>query len=199
MDNWWVEYHNLYTVYCIYAQGLLTAIRAVRQPLLSTGDFNFGNSLAVYRDKDSEDQFHTRNIPCHEMVFAISEEYEKHVGRILKRIPTLADSKSLEFAVFFIEPDLSITEARPKSITQYLQHFTPLPLNSNRKFIRNYLLNNGCSTHAIDTLLGHASRGENYWERYHTRGMNCIFTEVRAHMGQLIDELDIQRVRGLLR
>ncbi len=198
-DCWWVEYHNLYTVYCIYAQGLLTAYRAIRQPLLQTSDFVFGNTVAVLRDKDSEDQFHTRNIPCHELTYSFSEAYEKHLGKLIKRLPPLVVSNMSGITVFFIESDLSVTEARPKSINQYLKTFTPLPLNSNRKYIRKFLLDNNCSVHAIDTLLGHASRGENYWERYHTRGLNCIFSEIRSHMVRLINELDIQLVQGLLR
>lgn len=197
--DWKRLLHNEFLTLVIYLQGLLTGIRAIRQPLLKTSDFTFDKKIAVFRDKDSEDQFHTRNIPCHELVYKISEEYEKHRKIIIELLPEKSKLSLSKYHAFYINPDWSIEEARPKSISRYLKEHSPIPLNSNRKLLYNYLKACGCSTHAIDTQLGHASRAENYWERYKSRPLESIYNELMPHINQLIKDLDIHLVRGLLR
>ncbi len=197
--DWKRLFHNAYLTLDIYLQGLLNGIRAIRQPLLKTSDFTFDRKIAVFRDKDADDQFHTRNILCHELVYKISEEYENHRKKIIKLLPAKSKLSLSKFHAFYIKPDWSIEEARPKSISRHLKELSPIPLNSNRKLLCNYLKSCGCSNHAIDTQLGHASRAENYWERYKSRPLDSIYNEVMPYINQLIKELDIQLVRGLLR
>ena len=197
--DWKRLFHNAYLTLDIYLQGLLSGIRAIRQPLLKTSDFTFDRKIAVFRDKDADDQFHTRNILCHELVYKISEEYESHRNKIIKLLPAKSKLSLSKFHAFYIKPDWSIEEARPKSICLYLKELSPIPLNSNRKLLCNYLKSCGCSNHAIDTQLGHANRAENYWERYKSRSLESIYNEVMPHINQLIKELDINLVRGLVR
>ena len=194
---WWVEYHNLFTVYCIYAQGLLTGYRGVSQPLLLTGDFIYLNRIAVFSDKGTADLFHERITPCHELVFSISKEYEAHCKRVKKRLASNINKD--EFTVFFVEPDLSIIEARPKKICEKLRPFTCLPLNSNRKLLRWFLVQCNCSPIAIDTLLGHGARGEKFWGTFSSRPLYSIMDELLEHISLLVQELKVEFVRGLQR
>ncbi len=195
--DWWVEHHNLFTVYCIFVQGLLTGYRGVSQPLLLTEDFIFLNRVAVFSDKGTADHFHERITPCHDLVFSISKEYEIHCQRVKKRLP--ANVNKDEFTVFFIDPDLSMVEARPKNISEKLKPYTDLPLNSNRKLLRRFLAQCGCSPIAIDTLLGHGARGEKFWGTFSSRPLSSIIDELLEHISSLVQELEIGLVKGLQR
>jgi len=196
---WWVEFHNWYTVYCIYSQLLLTSLRAVKNPFLSSEDLIFNNEIAVFRDKDGEDEFHTRNIPCHKMVSEISENYNTHLDKVKSRLSALDIKFDVDDKVFLLDKSYKILEARPKNISSLLKEFTDLPLNSNRKFLRNFLMRSGVSNIAINTFMGHGSRGEKYSERYLTRALYSIREEIIPLIDKLITELDISPIKGLLR
>lgn len=197
--DWWVEYHNWYTVYCVYTQLLLTGLRAVRNPFLSLDKFIMNDDIAVFRDKDGDDEYQTRNIPCHSMVKAISVNYNDHLNKIKKRLDKLDLGISAEDHIFLIGEDYKVLEARPKNISRYLNEFSLLPLNSNRKFLRNYLMRSDVTSVSINTFLGHGSRGEKYSERFLTRDLQSIREEINPAIDKLILELEIQIVKGLLR
>jgi len=198
-SKWWVEFHNLYTVYCIYSQIFLTGLRAVNKPFLSIDKFIFDSDIAVFRDKDGEDEFHTRNIPCHKMVKMISKNYKKHFEIIKERLRKEGANISDDENIFLIDSDLKLVEARPKNIAVFLNEFTVLPLNSNRKFLRNYLFRQGVSNTSINTFLGHGSRGEKYSERYLTRDLYSIREEINPVIDNMIKNIDLTLVKGLLR
>ncbi len=195
--GWWWEFHNLYTVYCLYTQGLLTGYRGVSQPFIFSKNLIHNNKIAVFSDKGTEDHFQERITPCHELVSFISREYEKHCQKAKRRLP---DSSKLHgINLFFVEPDLSVVEARPKVITEKLNPYTSLPINSNRKLLRNYLTEKGCTPLAIDTLLGHGARGEKFWEVHSSRSMKSIYKELNGYMDLFSKELGVRVVKGFQR
>jgi ribosomal protein L31 len=198
-ENWWIDFHNWYTVYCVYAQLFITGLRAVKNPFLNLDRFIFNDDIAVFRDKDGEDEYQTRNIPCHSMVKVFSVNYNYHLNKIKKRYEKLDLDISIESHIFFIGQDYKLLEARPKNIAKYLKEFSVLPLNSNRKFLRNYLMRSDVSNISINTFLGHGSRGEKYSERFLTRDLHSIREEINPAIDQLIVELEIESIKGLLR
>ena len=195
--GWWREFHNLYTVYCLYSQGLLTGYRGVSQPFIFSKNLIHNNKIAVFSDKGTEDHFQERIMPSHQLVSALSREYEKHCRKVKRRLPLSSQVNKYDF--FFIEPDLSVVEVRPKLIAEKLSPYTSLPPNSNRKLLRNYLTEKGCTPLAIDTLLGHGARGERFWESYSSRSLKSIYKEVHGYIDLLSKELGIRVVRGLQR
>ena len=197
--DWWIEYHNWYTVYCVYTQLLLTGLRAVKNPFLSLDRFIFSDDIAIFRDKDGDDEYQTRNIPCHSMVKAISVSYNDHLIKIRKRFDQINLDVSPENHIFLIGENYKVLDARPKYITKYLKEFSALPLNSNRKFLRNYLMRSDVSNISINTFLGHGSRGEKYSERFLSRDLHSIREEINPAIDKLILELEIKEVKGLLR
>lgn len=86
---------------------------------------------------------------------------------------------------------------RPGRLAPFLSQHTDLPLNSNRKFIRSQLFEKGISSHAIDTLLGHASRGEPFWGACATRSFREIANEVLEGLDSLVEKINLQVLKGL--
>ena len=60
-------------------------------------------------------------------------------------------------------------------------------------------MRSGVSNIAINTFMGHGSRGEKYSERYLTRALYSIREEIIPLIDKLITELDISPIKGLLR
>ena len=166
---------------------------------MSLDNFIFNDDIAIFRDKDGDDEYQTRNIPCHNMVKAISANYNDHLIKIRKRFDKLDLDVSSEDHIFLIGENYKVIEARPKNIAKYLKEFSVLPLNSNRKFLRNYLMVSDVNNISINTFLGHGSRGEKYSERFLTRDLQSIREEINPAIDKLILELEIQIVKGLLR
>lgn len=199
----WIKFHNIYTVLSIYCQGLLTGIRAVRDPFVGVSQILPEYDLAVVTDKVGEDQFHTRNIPMHSLAIEIADKYESHRKAALNRLILLnfescnQQLNSDSHCSFFLDSKGNVIEARPKEIKSRLAPYTSVPINSNRKLLRNYLIEQGADYHAIDTLLGHAAIGETFWENESTISFHEIRNSLVPALDNLIDILGIEAFDGL--
>lgn len=203
LENW-IKFHNLYTAYIIYAQGLLTGIRSVENPVIGPLDIIRELKVAVFRDKDTEDQFHTRTIPLHSTVLTLLDFYIEHRNAILVRLSAInpAAARNLKYSneapfIFLINEEYECLKVKPSLLKPILSNYTTLPLNSNRKYLRNFMLEGKVSVHAIDTLLGHASRGEPFWNTCATVDFTTISTEIIESLDKLIENISLVPERGL--
>lgn len=200
----WRTFHNLYTTYVIYAQGLLTGIRAVEDPIIGPADIIRELNIAVFRDKDTEDQFHTRTVPLHPIVLNLIDFYEEHRNAILVRLSAInpLDSRKMQSSeaapfVFLIDENYRCLNVKPSLLKPILSNYTNLPLNSNRKFLRNLLLEENVSMHAIDTLLGHAASGEPFWNSCATIDFTTISEELINKLDVLVSKVELNPQQGL--
>lgn len=204
----WIEYHNLYTAVMIYVQGYLTGIRSVIDPFIGLHQIIEPSGIAVFRDKDGENQFHTRTIPVHPELLALAHTYRLHRIQILQRLclinPKSAQALRAGSSVTDAVPETFLLDqqgrwevTRPSRLAAILAPYTPLPLNSNRKYLRTRLLEIGLDPHAIDTLLGHASRGEPFWHSASTRSFRQISRQILDGLDLLIKELALPRAADL--
>lgn len=205
-QNAWIEYHNLYTVYSIYAQGFLTGIRSVTNPFVNLSAILEEDQCIVFRDKDSDDQFHTRIAPLHPWTKKIADNYHKHRNAVLVRLAALNPAAVLELTndnrmkndfVFFLNDAGNWHQVRPGELKERFEGLTDLPINSNRKLIRNFLLENNVPVHAIDTLLGHASRGEPFWGTCATHSFKDLSNEINKGLTKLINSIELKVLEGL--
>ncbi|WP_226703208.1 hypothetical protein [Microbulbifer elongatus] len=201
----WIKFHNLYTIYAIYTQGFVTAIRSIVEPFVNSGQMSQSLGIAIFRDKGCDDEFHTRTVPLHSLTVDIAREYERHRSLILNRLEDAGRIKKNRTSendlpsIFLINQDGVWVEARPSAIVKHLNQFTPLPLNSNRKYVRTRLLEMGVSPHAVDTLMGHANRGEAFWEHSSTSCFYDLKKEILAGLDEIVIELGLCVVRGIIR
>lgn len=200
-----IHFHNWYTAYCIFAQSLLTGIRAVVDPFVGTQQVIDTTGLAVFRDKDTKDQFHTRILPMHSFALELALEYEHHRQVVLEKMllinPLFCRSKILDSdTTFFIEPATNqAIEARPSQVKRFLGAFSILPINSNRKFLRSYLERQGLTPETIDATLGHASLGEPIGDSMSTFSFVDLKKELFPALERLIEEVGLKLLKGLHR
>ncbi|WP_379866560.1 hypothetical protein [Marinobacter sp. M5B] len=198
----WVELHNWFTVFCSVIQAILVGARGVTEPLLSPEKIT-SDGIAIFRDKDGSDQFHTRSIQLHPMAWEVTKRYERHRQRILARLALVNyETFSLlgfekSFWSFFLDPHGGLVEVRPSTISPYLQESTNLPFNSFRKYLRTRLIELEVAPEAVDALLGHASFGEQAWGKFSCVTSAELYREQRRGLDSIIKELGLRLLPGL--
>lgn len=198
-----IDFHNWYTVYSIFAQSLLTGARSVTDPLISTKQLIDSTGLAVFRDKDTEDQFHTRILPMHPLAVDIAREYERHRLLVLEKAlminPRFCRTEFLKTdTTFFIEPsNAKPIQAKPSNIQRFLNAFSLLPINSNRKLLRTYLEAQSVTPETIDATLGHASIGEPIGDTMSTFSFIDLRNELFPALDKLIKDVGLSLLKGL--
>lgn len=198
-----IAFHNIFTLYSIYAQSLLTGIRAVIDPFIGSHQVIDSSGIAIFRDKDSDDQFHSRILPLHPLAFDIAIEYERHCQIIFEKMlflnPLFCRNKILEKnSTFFIQPEtFHVLETRPSQIKNLLERYSDLPINSNRKFLRSFLEREGAIPEVIDATLGHASLGEPIGDTMSTFSFVDLKNQLFPLLDKLIEETGLRLLKGL--
>lgn len=198
-----IDFHNVFTLYSIYAQSLLTGIRAVIDPFIGSHQVIDSSGIAIFRDKDSDDQFHSRILPLHPLAFDIAIEYERHCQIIFEKMlflnPLFCRNKILEKnSTFLIQPKtFHVLETRPSQIKNLLERYSDLPINSNRKFLRSFLEREGAIPEVIDATLGHASMGEPIGDTMSTFSFVDLKNQLFPLLDKLIEETGLKLLKGL--
>jgi hypothetical protein len=211
-DESWVEFHNLYTIYVMYWTGMLTGLRPIKNPILLRQNLIKSAKVYVRQEKSQSDEFNTRYIPLTDDVITQIEYYENHMLSVKGRLIRLGfDPKTLP-PVFFLEYQQSHKKEKVKlldfSVSYYrnvINKYCVTPINSNRRFLRGFLedpssLNVKMPSvpfEMIDTVIGHANIGEQFWSSSSTLGMRAIHTVVEPYLNELFKILKIKVLRGL--
>lgn len=197
-----IDIHNMYTAYCIFAQSFLTGIRTVIDPFISRAELLAASDIAVFRDKDTKDQFHTRMLPVHPIALEIADEFTGHRDIVLEKLillnPGCMRTASVQTAkTFFIDPiSKNVLPPQPKIISSCLSRFYSLPLNSNRKLLKSFLEQEMVSPESIDLMLGHHSLGESVGDRMSTFSLSDVRSEVFPKLDRLIEIIGLKVIKG---
>lgn len=209
LTNQWVLFHNLFTAYCVVAQGLLTGVRPTHQGFITTKQIIYAAKVAVVRDKDTEDEYHTRTIPLHPVAIKIAESYQSHMDSMLGRLHRIGLLKRWQGSggpepFFFTNTDslddsynLSLISFKPTMQLNTLKPFFSKPANSNRKFLRSFFERKGVSPYCIDALLGHGNLGEKIWHQHGTLSLEDVRKTLNPYFDQIVHDLGIVVVQGL--
>ncbi|MFC4654043.1 hypothetical protein ACFO3I_03270 [Rheinheimera marina] len=210
----WVQFHNHYTAYCIVAQGLLTGLRPTHQGFIPLRDILLAAQVAVVRDKDSDDEYHTRTIPLHPLAIRIAEAYHTHVQAMLGRLHRIGLLKQWQAAqgpepFFFTNAGaiangsivktypLSIMAFKPSLLRKEVAAYFSGPPNGNRKLLRSWFEKKSVPTFCIDALLGHGNLGETIWHQHNTLSFEDVRLTLMPHLDDLVKLLEIKALKGL--
>lgn len=213
-DTNWLMFHNEFTVYSILCQGLLTGLRPTHDGFIRFADILQSAGVAVVRDKDTSDEFHSRTIPMHPLAITLAENYHNHLKAVLGRLHRLGMLRAWQLLkspepFFFTNAEskkspntnqklrLAITRFSPTKYSELLAPWLKLPANSHRKFIRSFLDMRRVSPEIVDAFMGHGNLGEHFWHPQSTLSFSDIRQALTPHLDELIKELDIRAVTGL--
>lgn len=208
-DSDWIRFHNRFTAYCVVTQGLLTGIRPTHNGFIPLADMLLEAKVAVVRDKDSADEYHTRTIPLHPIAVRIAQAYHEHMSAVLGRLHRIgllhkwrAIGSPIPF--FFTNAqnadtnyNIAIMPFKPSLLSQELSPYFDLPPNSNRKLLRSEFEKNAVPFACIDALLGHANLGETIWHPHATLSLEDVRKTLLPELDKLASKLNIQVMPGL--
>ena len=161
------EFHKAYTVYTTILIGFATGYRAVRNIRLDASCRDSHSESAWISDKDGADGYHTRRILLVselEKHLVYYEEYRKKLFATweVNYPQVLCPIESESPYLFFVDSENgSLINVSSASIKESLAELGyPLPLNSNRRFLRTELIERGCPYDVTQAFMGHWSSGQ---------------------------------------
>tara|TARA_B100000287_G_scaffold341779_1_gene328361 strand:+ start:9065 stop:11506 length:2442 start_codon:yes stop_codon:yes gene_type:complete len=195
-----VKVHNLYTMYTVMMQGYATGFRAIVDPFPKDDCIDDATGLCVISDKDGDDYYNSRLIWIPPDVMLQREHYKKHRNRIHSMIqshhPELKDAVG---DVFLLSEAFELLEVRPRNIKEVMKNIFPLPVNTNRRYLRTRLRELGCPAEVVNSFMGHWGRGQEPWGRFSSVSPIAMIEAVKPYILKILDELGFRPIKGPLR
>jgi hypothetical protein len=169
LPDYLVELHNDYTLYVAELIGFSTGYRAVRDPLSSLAQVDQQSGFAIISDKDDDDFYNSRLVWLPSFVLEQLRLYQEH-SRVLAQRLTLANPILAERIktgdplappfLFLLTDKYKWCHLRPGEIQDRLKKLFPVPVNVNRTYLRNRLLELGLGGEMVHYFLGHWENGQ---------------------------------------
>jgi len=192
--------HNIYAMYTVMMQGFATGYRAVTDPFPAEDSIDEETGLCVISDKDGEDYYNSRLIWIPPIVLKqkalFSEHRKKIIPIIHHRHPGLVDDLP---EVFLLDEQFKPVPVRPGTAAPILSDFIPLPLNTNRRFLRTRMREMGCPGEVTNAFMGHWGRGQEPWGRYSSVSPMQMIESVKPYVESILAELCFKTLRGPLK
>jgi len=191
------NYHNAYTLYTWFVQCFCSGYRGVNIPYITKEMIDEHSGLAVIRDKDSRDFYHSRLVLLPECCLIQLRHYRLHIEQILSLSSSIPAGKGSKF--FFIDPKSgSLLYPSRSQISKQLQQFNyHLPPNVQRHFLKGELQEDGCRPGIVELLLGHWNLGQEGWVE--TSALNpCDYRdEIQHYLPSLLRKINLLPIDGL--
>jgi hypothetical protein len=197
----YVQYHNLYTLYTIWACGYATAMRPVIEPLLVPDEIDENGYVRV-NDKDSGYGYNARIAVLPDFVQNQIIAYNRHRQSVfleVSRNGLLRQRMDLESKnCFLLLENKRATQVSPKTIETYHRDYLKFPLNIHRRFVSIELLDRGCLPEAVDWWMGHWHNGEEPWYLYSGLSLSDFREEMQIHLFKLLRDIGFQFIQSKL-
>ncbi|MGO2236324.1 MAG: hypothetical protein ACTH5B_19875 [Marinomonas sp.] len=195
-----LDTHNMMTYYTVQMFAYGTGVRAICSPLSCVTAFDPNTKTVVISDKDGDDFYNSRLCILPQLVCRQLEAYQDHVEQLKKTTYFSAINDNSLIGIpdyFYLDKYVNPIEIKP-SISFALQApFLNLPMNSNRRFIRTYLMEKGVSGELINAFMGHWGVGQEPWGKFSTCSPFGLIEMVAPHIDELLTALNFTIERGL--
>ncbi len=170
-----LAWHNCYTLWSVQMFSLITACRAIRNPLMLIDEFDSVLGMGALSDKDADDRHMSRLICMPPMLRRQITNYLEHCASISRQLIGYLsrdddrDRWSRGFFLWISPTGIRRAEIAPDTIVQQMVQvagYTCHRVNSYRKFLRTELTERGCPPEALTALMGHWLRGEEPQDAY---------------------------------
>jgi hypothetical protein len=212
-----IEYHNQYMLYTLTYLTWASGYRAVSSPLPDPRLLDQQTGLLHISDKDAEDGYCSRLVcltaDCVRQIQYYLEHLEAVSLRVAgynpktysafrqaflrwsKRPPAIGNKRWIietdegAFTPFVMLDEKGFTPIRPKLVRQLLPPGYQLPLDSNRHYLRSWLLNKGCDPSLIDVQMGHWHHGHEPWGKASSLAPGSYGAHIKPYMEALLKDL----------
>lgn len=193
-DERWINYHNLYTFYSVWAFAMATGVRKIKTPFLDVREISPINGVARLRDKDGDSGTKTKLVWIPKIIAKQMEHYANHLETVRKRFG-IADCG---LPCFFLTGDRCIRLVRPKTLFPWVSEYLPgFPVDIHRRFMFNALLDFGCPPETVRIWMGHALTGEEWWRDDATFSHQDYRNQLRRYLVPILNYLELQPLKGL--
>lgn len=162
-----VHWHNCLSLWTVQMFMMVTACRAIRNPLKNVEEFLPRSGHGAIGDKGADDGHMSRLVVVPEMLGRQLKSYEKHCvaicSRLSQRPPSQLSHKTGYFLRLADDDRVHYEEIRPLNIATVMRQvagFTHHPVNGFRKFLRTELAERGCPPETLAAFMGHWLHGE---------------------------------------
>lgn len=193
------DYHNAYTLYTVMLLGYATGYRAVVDPFPQNPDIDRSTGMCVISDKDGPDFYNARIVWLPDICIRQLDHYDYHRQAILSYLPLNLNNISVMSdlpELFLLDESFEVVNVRPRTLEPLLREILPLPVNSNRRFLRTHLRLSGCPTEVVDAFMGHWSRGEEPWGRYSTLTYSQVIDTLKIYLEPILSTMGFGEIRS---
>ncbi len=191
-------YHNYYSLYTIAFFNYSTGMRGIVTPYLSLSEVDGDSGYTKILDKGDRSGYKTRLLWIPPQTLRQMRHYEDHLAFIRTTLRSKTASPVVERSCFFLRPDGTPVDVRPRTILPLMHEFLPFPANVHRRFVRSELQARQCSPEVIDSWMGHWYRGEEPWGTYSSFLYRECCQSLKDYLVPLLAELGFGPVRSRL-
>lgn len=194
-----VSVHNMMTYYTVQMFAYGTGVRAICSPLSCVTAFDPNTKSVVISDKDGDDFYNSRLCILPRLVCQQLEAYQKHVDQLKKTtyFSAINNSSIAEPDYFYLDKNVYPTEIKPSISFALQEPFLHLPMNTNRRFIRTYLMEKGVGGELINAFMGHWGVGQEPWGKFSTCSPFELIEMVAPNIDEMLTALRFTIERGL--
>lgn len=192
------EYHMYYTIYVALVISYCTGYRAVRDIRLGLEQRDPVTQTGVIADKTRKDGYHTRRIWISPLLEEQLITYERHLKILFStweiQFPNTSRPNETEipYLFFIVEKKEGVIPVSSRSMNQPLEDLGyPLPLNSNRRFLRTELSERGCPKDVLHSFMGHWATGEEPHNPYSCLSPRHVRKQLQKYLIPLQEEIGL--------
>ncbi|TYL46901.1 hypothetical protein [Marinomonas sp. IMCC 4694] len=192
--------HNMMTYYTAQMFAYGTGVRAICSPLACLTAFDSATKTVVISDKDGDDFYNSRLCILPKLVCQQLEAYQKHVEQLKNTTYFLAINNNSLIDIpdyFYLDKDLNPIEIKPSLSFALQEPFLHLPMNTNRRFIRTYLMEKGVRGELINAFMGHWGVGQEPWGKFSTCSPFELIEMVAPNIDEMLTTFKFTIERGL--
>lgn len=206
------NYHQRYLIYTILYQSIMTAYRAVNNPLQVYREWERAKGqsellVVSLSDKDSVYLENARLAIIPKPLAAQFDHFARHIANLEKTFPAillspLRDPLTAEVIPFFtLSADaykLGLVDVTWLTLALKGISGVPLPPNFQRGFLRTELLDRGCPPEVIDAFMGHANQGEVPFAGLSTFDYQQYINTINRYLLEIHDDLGLRPIPSRL-
>ena len=180
--------------------GYCTGYRAIVNPFPTLSEFDPNTGICIISDKDGNDLYNSRTVWLPPMAVQQLANYRYHRLLMLTHLALHHKGRSRSYPpdIFLLDHSIKIKTIKPSNLAPHLQAMLPLPINSNRRFLRTKLRLNGCPPEIIDAFMGHWARGEEPWGKYSTLSYLQILKSLKTFLPPIVTALGFKPIESRL-